>query len=248
MSEMIELMRVSKVYGGAASHTALEEVSLSMGPGEFTAVMGPSGSGKSTLLNLVTGLDRPTGGAVRVCGQDLVGMSEARLAKFRRTWVGVIFQFFHLLNNLTVLDNVLVPAELAGMKRSEARQRGGDLLAQLGIADKADAYPAHLSGGQQQRVAIARGLINRPPLLLADEPTGTLDSRSGEGIMELLEELNRTGQTIVLVTHDAKLAARYARRIVSLRDGRVTDDTILAPPLDVDATALLSFSTEGTGR
>lgn len=248
MAEMIELTRVSKAYGGALSQTALEEVSLSIEPGEFTSVMGPSGSGKSTLLNLVAGLDRPTAGSVRVCGQDLVGMSETRLAKFRRTWVGVIFQFFHLLNNLTVLDNVLVPAELAGMKRPEARRRADDLLAQLGIADKAETYPVQLSGGQQQRVAIARGLINRPPLLLADEPTGALDSRSGEGIMELLEEINRAGQTIVLVTHDAKLAARYARRIVSLRDGRVTDDTTLSPPLDVDATSLLSFSTEGTRR
>lgn len=248
MTSVIELTRVRKVYNGGAAVTALEDVSLSVAGGEFTAVMGPSGSGKSTLLNLVAGLDRPTAGALQVCGQDLGRMSEGQLAKFRRTRIGVIFQFFHLLNNLSVLDNVLVPAELAGMKRQEARRRAEELLAQLGIGEKGDVYPAELSGGQRQRVAIARALINRPPLLLADEPTGALDSRSGEGIMELLEEINRAGQTIVLVTHDAKLAARYAHRIVSMRDGHITDDTLLAPPQEVDAAALLSFRTEGARR
>ena len=224
MTNVIELTDVSKVYNGAAAQVALDGVSLSVSPGEFTAVMGPSGSGKSTLLNLVAGLDRPTTGTVQVCGQSLGGLSEGQLARFRRSRLGVIFQFFHLLNDLSVLENVLVPAELNGTRRQEARRRAEELLAQLRIADKANAYPAELSGGQRQRAAIARALINRPLLLLADEPTGALDSRSGDEIMELLEDLNRGGQTVILVTHDAKLAARHTRRIVTLRDGHIVDD------------------------
>src|SRR5579859_4102314 len=156
MTNVIQLIEVSKVYGGVSAQSALENINLSMTPGEFTAIMGPSGSGKSTLLNLVAGLDRPTAGSVHVSGQDLGGMSESRLAKFRRTHVGVVFQFFHLLNNLSVLDNILAPAELAGMKRQESRRRAGELLDLLRLSDKADAYPAELSGGQRQRVAIAR--------------------------------------------------------------------------------------------
>jgi putative ABC transport system ATP-binding protein len=248
MTNVIELSRINKVYNGGAAQTALENVSLTVAGGEFTAVMGPSGSGKSTLLNLVAGLDRPTSGTAQVCGRDLGRMSEGRLAKFRRTQIGVVFQFFHLLNDLSVLDNILVPPELAGKKRPEARRRADELLELLGIGDKAGAYPAELSGGQRQRVALARALINAPPLLLADEPTGALDSRSGDQIMELLEEINRAGQTIVLVTHDAKLAARYARRIVTLRDGRITDDTTLTASPDVGTAALLSFNAEGVRR
>ncbi|MBV9281483.1 MAG: ABC transporter ATP-binding protein, partial [Chloroflexi bacterium] len=172
MTNVIELARVSKVYDGATAQTALEEVTLSVAAGEFTAVMGPSGSGKSTLLNMIAGLDRPTSGSVLVCGQELGRMTESQLARFRRAQVGVIFQFFHLLNDLSALENILVPAELAGQRRAEARRRANELLGVLRLADKADAYPAELSGGQRQRVAIARALINRPPLLLADEPTG----------------------------------------------------------------------------
>jgi putative ABC transport system ATP-binding protein len=247
MTNVIELTRVSKVYNGAAAQTALEDVTLSVAPGEFTAVMGPSGSGKSTLLNMIAGIDRPTSGSILVRGQELGRMSESQLARFRRAQVGVIFQFFHLLNDLSVLENILVPAELAGQRRAEARRRANELLTVLRLADKSDAYPAELSGGQRQRVAIARALINRPPLLLADEPTGALDSRSGDQIMELLDELNREGQTIVLVTHDAKLAARYARRIVSVRDGRITDDTTLSSP-SPDAGPLISFKVGGVAR
>jgi putative ABC transport system ATP-binding protein len=175
-------------------------------------------------------------------------MSESRLARFRRTQVGVVFQFFHLLNNLSVLENILVPAELAGKRRQEAQRRASELLDLLRIGGKADAYPAELSGGQRQRVAIARALINQPPLLLADEPTGALDSRTGDEIMDLLEEINRAGQTIVLVTHDAKLAARCARRIVTLRDGRIVDDTRLALSPKVDAGTLVSFRMEEVWR
>jgi putative ABC transport system ATP-binding protein len=189
--------------------------------------MGPSGSGKSTLLNLVAGLDRPTSGSVRVDGVELTRLGEAELARYRRTKVGLVFQFFNLLNNLTVLDNVAVPAELAGLGRREARGRALALLEELGLAEQARSFPARLAGGQRQRVAVARALVNRPPLLLADEPTGALDRRSGEQVMDLLAELNRAGQTILLVTHDPRLAERCASRVVTLVDGAVAGDGAL---------------------
>jgi putative ABC transport system ATP-binding protein len=227
MTRLVELSDVRKVYDGGTQHPALNGVSLGVERGEFLAVMGPSGSGKSTLLNLVAGLDRPTSGRVLVDGRDLGRAGEAELARYRRSGVGFVFQFFNLLGSLTVLENVMVAAQLAGSGTAAARQRARELLAQLGIADQAARYPARLSGGQQQRVAIARALVNRPLLMLADEPTGALDTRSGEQVMELLVEVNRGGQTVLLVTHDAKLAARYARRVVSLVDGRVADDVVL---------------------
>jgi len=157
----------------------------------------------------------------------LNGCSEAALARFRRAQVGLVFQFFNLLNNMTVLENVLIPAQLAGVSRAAARQRASELLGQLGLADQAAKYPARLSGGQRQRVAIARALINRPALLLADEPTGALDTRSGEAVLDLFRDLHSAGQTIVLVTHDRQLAGRYAQRMVSLVDGRVAADVAL---------------------
>ncbi len=224
MTELVRLTRVTKIYQESAAG-ALNGVSLEIQDGEFTAVMGPSGSGKSTLLNLIAGLDRPSTGNVTVAGRELNGMSEAALARFRRDRIGFVFQFFHLLPNLTVLENLLMPAELAGRKDSGTRAR--ELLVRLGIADMADRYPAKLSGGQQQRVAMARALVNQPPLLLADEPTGALDTRSGDQVMGLLAEINREGQTVLLVTHDAKLAARYATRVVSVIDGLVVDDARL---------------------
>jgi putative ABC transport system ATP-binding protein len=224
MSELVRLTDVTKVYQGGVTG-ALNGVSLSVEEGEFTAVMGPSGSGKSTLLNMVAGLDRPTSGGVVVGGSDLGRMGEAALARFRRDHIGFVFQFFHLLPNLTALENVLIPAQLKGGPSAEVR--GRDLLKQLGIEDVADRYPARLSGGQQQRVAIARALINQPTLLLADEPTGALDTRSGEQVMEQLMQLHRQGQTILLVTHDAKLATRHAARVISVMDGRIVDDAQL---------------------
>lgn len=224
MSELVRLSDITKVYQGGVTG-ALNGVSLTMEDGEFTAVMGPSGSGKSTLLNLIAGLDRPTSGSVAVAGSDLGRMSEAALARFRRDRVGFVFQFFHLLPNLTALENVLIPAQLKSTTSAEARAR--ELLDQLGIAEVADRYPAKLSGGQQQRVAIARALINKPSLLLADEPTGALDTRSGNQVMELLMGLHRSGQTILLVTHDAKLATRYAARVISVLDGKIVDDVRL---------------------
>jgi putative ABC transport system ATP-binding protein len=224
MSELVRLTEITKVYQGGVTG-ALNGVSLSVEEGEFTAVMGPSGSGKSTLLNLVAGLDRPSSGSVLVAGSDLGSMGETALARFRRDHIGFVFQFFHLLPNLTVLENVLIPAQLRS--RASAEAPGRSLLAQLGIEDLADRYPARLSGGQQQRVAIARSLINKPTLLLADEPTGALDTRSGDQVMELLAGLHGRGQTILLVTHDAKLATRHAARVISVMDGLIVDDARL---------------------
>jgi putative ABC transport system ATP-binding protein len=223
MEHLVELNGVVKVYPGAGQ-PALDHVSLTLAAGEVAAIMGPSGSGKSTLLNLVAGLDRPTTGSVRVDGVELTRLGEAALARFRRTKVGLVFQFFNLLDNLTVLDNVAVPAELSGLGRREARRRALDLLGRLGLDGHAGSFPARLSGGQRQRVAVARALVNRPALLLADEPTGALDTRSGERVMDVLRDLNRDGQTIVLVTHDPRLAERCAGRVVRLVDGAVAPD------------------------
>ncbi len=224
MSELVQLSDITKVYQGGVTG-ALNGVSLTVEEGEFTAVMGPSGSGKSTLLNLIAGLDRPSSGSVIVGGSDLGRMGEAALARFRRDHIGFVFQFFHLLPNLTALENVLIPAQLKSTTSAEAR--GRELLDELGIGEVADRYPARLSGGQQQRVAIARALINQPTLMLADEPTGALDTRSGDQVMELLMEVHRRGQTILLVTHDAKLATRYAARVISVLDGKIVDDARL---------------------
>jgi len=194
---------------------------MEVGHGESVAVMGPSGGGKSTLLNLIAGLDRPTNGTVRVGGQQVGTLSETGAARFRRRQVGMIFQFFNLLDDMTVADNVLLPAQLAGVSAAEARARLDELLATLRITQHKNAYPARLSGGERQRVAIARALVNRPPLLLADEPTGALDTATGEEIGELLLDLNRAGQTLILVTHDPVLAARYAKRVIRIVDGQI---------------------------
>ncbi len=218
--DLIRLAGVTKTYQSGAP-PALADVSMSVTAGEVVAVMGPSGSGKSTLLNLVAGLDRPTAGTVAVAGRRIDALGEGALARFRARHVGIIFQFFNLLDDLTVEDNVLLPAQLAGASRRQARARAGELLDRVGIARHRDAYPARLSGGQRQRVAIARALVNSPELLLADEPTGALDSAAGQEIGRLLRELNAAGQTLVLVTHDPALAHRYAARTVRLADGRV---------------------------
>ena len=226
MSELVRLTDITKVYRGGITG-ALNGVSVTVERGEFTAIMGPSGSGKSTLLNLVAGLDRPTSGSVEVGGTDLGKLGEAGLARFRRDHIGFVFQFFHLLPNLTALENVLIPAQLKG---AVVPGRALELLDLLSIKEVADKYPARLSGGQQQRVAIARALINNPTLLLADEPTGALDTHSGEQVMELLGRLHRDGQTILLVTHDAKLATRHAARVLSVLDGKIVDDARLESP------------------
>ena len=219
----MQLDDVTKRYDHDAA-PALAGVTMTVSPGESLAVMGPSGSGKSTLLNLIAGLDRPTAGTIAVGGERVDALSETGLARFRRRHVGMIFQFFNLLDDMTVLDNVLLPAQLAGMPTARARARVGELLAALRIESHRNAYPARLSGGERQRVAIARALVNRPALLLADEPTGALDTATGEEIGELLLDLNSSGQTLILVTHNPDLAARYARRVIELVDGRVASD------------------------
>src|SRR5215469_11193376 len=228
MGALIELDDVTRVYDTGTARAALTNLTLQIEEGDFAAVMGPSGSGKSTLLNLVAGLDRPTRGRVVVDRCELGRMSESALARFRRRRVGFVFQFFNLLPSLTVLENILVPAQLARSRPAAAAARARELLERLGIQEVAARYPARLSGGQQQRVAIARALINAPRVLLADEPTGALDSAAGAEVMRLLQDVHGEGQTVVLVTHDAKLATRHARRVISLLDGRLLDDTRLA--------------------
>jgi putative ABC transport system ATP-binding protein len=223
MDALVRISQVTKRYDDD-SQPAVDDVSLELAPGEAVAVMGPSGSGKSTLLNLIAGLDRPTSGTVTVAGERVDKLSETGLARFRRRRIGMIFQFFNLLDDLTVEDNVLLPAQLSGLRRGQARVRADELLAALRIERHRNAYPARLSGGERQRVAIARALVNRPELLLADEPTGALDTATGEEIGQLLLDLNRSGQSLVLVTHNPDLAARYASRVVQIVDGQITSD------------------------
>ena len=226
--DVIQLDGVTKSYQAGAP-PALDDVHLTVAAGEVLAVMGPSGSGKSTLLNLVAGLDRPSQGQVTVAGRRIDNLSETALARFRARHVGIIFQFFNLLDDLTVEDNVLLPAQLAGASRRQARARAQELLAQMGIERYRDAYPARMSGGQRQRVAIARALVNTPELLLADEPTGALDTTTGQEIAGLLRELNHEGQTLVLVTHDQALARGFAARTVQLVDGQLAADSAGVP-------------------
>ena len=208
---------------------ALRGVDLDVSSGEFVAIMGPSGCGKSTLLNLVAGLDTPTDGEITLAGESLVGKSEDELAIMRRKHIGIVFQFFNLLESMSVLENVTLPAVIAGAPRKRAESRARDLLDLLGLADKAKDAPGVLSGGQRQRLAIARALANEPTLLLADEPTGALDSEGGNEVLELFRRLHAGGQTILLVTHDDDVADA-GDRIVRMRDGRVVteDDAAVA--------------------
>jgi len=229
MDPIVTLHHVTKRYEGM-TQPALDGVDLEVEPGRITAVMGPSGCGKSTLLNLIGGLDRPTQGEVLVDGTRVDRLSEAGAARFRRTRVGFVFQFFHLLDDLTVRDNVAVAALLGGSRRSDAERLADEMLDQLGLGAHRRKLPGVLSGGERQRLAIARAIVNRPKVLLADEPTGALDRRNGASAIALLEDLNRRGQTILLVTHDEGLASQSAHRIVRLVDGRVVDD---APALAV---------------
>jgi putative ABC transport system ATP-binding protein len=229
------LQKTYAAYGVEAR--ALRGVSLAIGAGEFVSVMGPSGSGKSTLLNLVGGLERPTSGAVYLHDRRVDGLSERRWAILRRREIGFVFQFFNLIANLSVADNVELPGLLAGLGPREARRRRTALLDELGVGGSADALPGRLSGGEQQRVALARALVNEPAILLADEPTGNLDSDSARTVLDLLRRFNEAGQTIVLVTHDARVAA-CSQRVVSMRDGQISDETRLDD--DTDAAAALA--------
>ncbi|GGU93344.1 ABC transporter ATP-binding protein [Streptomyces filipinensis] len=221
------VVRVSDLRKEYGDTVALNGVSLEIGAGEAVAVMGPSGCGKSTLLNMIAGLDRPSTGRVRVHGEDLGAMNETGLALFRRRRIGMIFQFFNLIDDLPTIDNVALAAQLTGTPTRQARRRALELLDELGIADRRNVYPAALSGGERQRAAVARALMNRPALLLADEPTGALDSHAGEQVMDLLIDLNELGQTLLLVTHDQTLATRCAGRLVMMADGRITGERTL---------------------
>jgi putative ABC transport system ATP-binding protein len=201
---------------------ALRGANLTVASGDFVALMGPSGCGKSTLLNLIAGLDVADEGTITVAGELVTGRTEDELSQLRRRHIGIVFQFFNLLEGMTVLENVALPAVIAGRKRKQAETRARDLLDLLGIGDKASAVPGVLSGGQRQRLAIARALANDPTLLLADEPTGALDSEGGHEVIELMRRLHHGGQTIILVTHDPDVADA-AERVVRMRDGRIVD-------------------------
>jgi putative ABC transport system ATP-binding protein len=227
VTAVVEATGLGKVHGrGDAAVTALDGVDLTVAAGEFVAVTGPSGCGKSTLLNLIGGLDSPTAGEIRLRGERIDRAGEARRARLRRTEIGFVFQFFNLILNLTVRDNVELPALLAGVPAREARRRTGELLERLGLDSAGERVPGDLSGGQQQRVAIARALVNRPSLLLADEPTGNLDSSAAREVMSVLRERHDEGQTIVLVTHDLRIASS-ADRVVGMRDGRIASETVI---------------------
>jgi putative ABC transport system ATP-binding protein len=224
----VRLEQVKKVYqrGGEAVH-ALAGVDLTIAPGVFVAVMGKSGSGKTTLLNVLTGIDRVTSGEIWLGDRRIDALSETQLAVLRRQRIGLIFQAFNLLNNMSALENVMLPALLVGRGAGEARRRASTLLDELGLASKQYQLPGQLSGGQQQRVAIARALVNAPDVLCADEPTGNLDAQTGAAVVQLLKDLHARGQTILLVTHDPQVASQ-AQRIVTMGDGRILDDVDLS--------------------
>jgi putative ABC transport system ATP-binding protein len=229
MTSALELRHVSKVYGsGPTEVLALSEVDLAVERGELVAIMGPSGSGKSTLLTIAGSLEEPSDGQVLVDGVDLATISRSDRAKMRRRSIGYVFQDFNLLPGLTAIENVTLPLELDGVRAKVAHDAGLEAMEQLDVADRADRFPDELSGGQRQRVAIARAIVGQRGLLLADEPTGALDSVNGEGVMRLLRAATHRGVAGVVVTHEAQLAS-WADRVVFLRDGHVVDQTV-APP------------------
>lgn len=225
---IIEVKNLSKVYGsGETKVTALDSINLNIEQGQFVAVMGPSGCGKSTLLHLIGGLDRPTGGSVSIEGQDISKMNDNTLTEMRRRKMGFIFQFFNLIPVLDAVENTALPLILDGVKPENARSRAGEWLAKNKLAERAKHRPDELSGGQQQRVAISRAMVADPIIVLADEPTGNLDSRSGDEIATVLRKVvTDWGRTVLMVTHDPRIAA-YADRIIFLKDGKIVDDTLL---------------------
>ena len=210
---------------GESTIRAVDRISLQIAQGEFVALLGASGSGKSTLLNLIGGLDRSSSGTLQVMGRELSAMSGEDLARYRRHTVGMVFQSFNLVPTMTLLENVELPMRFAEVDRPERTQRAKEALARVGLAARMEHRPSELSGGEQQRASIARSLVNRPSLLLADEPTGNLDSKTGEEVMKFLEEFHASGMTVLLVTHERALAERYAKRLLTLADGNLVSDS-----------------------
>lgn len=234
MATVVETRELHKVYrSNGMSVEALRGITFEIEGGEFVAVMGPSGCGKSTLLHLLAGLDTPTRGEVWIAKHRVDTLSESARAVLRRRTIGFVFQAYNLIPNLTVADNVDLPGLLAGRKPADVARARNTLLETLGIADKANSFPNQLSGGQQQRVAIARAVINQPAVLLADEPTGNLDIHSGEEVLELLRNFHSQGQTVVLVTHNPKVAS-YAQRVFFMRDGKFVSETRIVSPGDIE--------------
>ncbi len=222
---VVDLQEIQKSYGeGTNRHIVLDRVSLTIEAGEYVTILGPSGSGKSTLMNIIGCLDVASNGVYRLQEQLVHDLSEDQLATIRNEEIGFIFQQFQLLPRMSVLQNVELPLIYAGVSRKERRARSLELLERVGLSDKADALPSQLSGGQQQRVAIARAFVTRPTILLADEPTGALDQKTGKQIMELFESLSEEGKTIIMITHDVNIA-KQARRIIRIEDGQVTEVT-----------------------
>lgn len=239
---IVELNEINKVYEtGGQKLEVLNKLSLTVDTGEFVAITGPSGNGKSTLLNMITGIDRPTAGQVIINGCPVHTMNENQLAAWRGENVGIIFQFFQLLPSISLLQNVVMPMEFAGKyNRKERRERAQLLLELVGLADQANKLPGTVSGGQQQRAAIARALANDPPLLIADEPTGNLDSRTAQTVFELFQSLVEDGKTMLMVTHDMELAQRLPR-IIEIRDGVIACDSIAAPDFFTNAPQELAL-------
>lgn len=223
---MIEINEVSKVYKmGKEKVVALNNVSLKIDKGEFVAIIGPSGSGKSTLMHIVGGLDSPTSGTISIEGHDISRLKDKQLSKYRNEKIGFVFQAFNLENSQTALENVMMPLIFAGISKKERKERALKALEQVGLKDLAKHKPNEMSGGQRQRVSIARALVNNPEIIFADEPTGNLDSKSGENIMQLFKEINAKGFTVIMVTHNPE-EANKAKRVIKIKDGEITSDII----------------------
>lgn len=221
MNSLVKLSQVNKIYHtGEISFQALKNIDLQIKKGDFVAVIGASGSGKTTIMNIIGLLDRPTSGAYDLDGQDTLKLKDDELALLRNKKIGFVFQSFNLLPRTTALDNVSLPLIYAGISKTERVEQTKKILEEVGLGDKLESKPSELSGGQQQRVAIARALVNNPELILADEPTGNLDTKSGKGIMKIFDKLHKLGKTIILITHEASIA-KHSKRIIRLKDGRI---------------------------
>ena len=225
MSIIVEMTKLTKTFGkGSSTIKALDGVDLKIKTGDFIAIIGPSGSGKSTLMNMIGCLDKPTSGSIRIMGKDLSVLNDKQTTKLRNRTIGFVFQSFFLLPKTTALDNVATPLYYRGTPTKEARKKAMEILGKLDLLDRYSHLPTELSGGQQQRVAIARALVTEPNLILADEPTGALDSKNGQQVLDLLTKLNNEGKTIVLITHDKEIANR-AKKIIRIKDGKITEST-----------------------